>query len=49
MQERNKLGHETKRSLHQDHENWWLQNAEKMESTVASDNSAKRRTNSKRV
>ena len=35
MQERRKLGRETKRSLRQDHENWWLKKAEERESVSA--------------
>ena len=41
MQERRKLGREIKRSLRQHRENWWLNNAEEIESAAASGNSAK--------
>ena len=41
MQERRKLGHEIKRSLRQDRENWWLKKEGEIKSAAASGNSAK--------
>ena len=40
-QERRKLGREIKNSLRQDRENWWLREAEEIESAAASGNSGK--------
>ena len=40
-QERRKLVREIKNGLCRDRENWWLRNAEEMESAAASGNSAK--------